>query len=107
MSFFYEGTKRSNKLEIPAEFLKDNKRTVGSSIFAFKNYLTLVSFVPKKNKAVILVSSKHHEAAINETKGKPENICDYNRFKGIFLKNSISINEFSLNPKAVLILLTS
>jgi hypothetical protein len=41
--------------------LKNNKRIIGSSNFAFKDFLTLVSYVPKKNKAVILVSTKHHE----------------------------------------------
>ena len=59
------------------------KRAIGSSIFAFKDHLSLVSYVPKKNKSVILVSSKHHEEKINENKQKPEIIIDYNKNKGI------------------------
>lgn len=79
----YLGTIRSNKLEIPEEFLKNSKRAIGSSIFAFKDHLSIVSYVPKKNKSVILVSSKHHEEKINENEQKPEIIIDYNKNKGI------------------------
>jgi len=39
----YLGTIRSNKLEIPEEFLKNSKRAIGSSIFAFKDHLSLCS----------------------------------------------------------------
>jgi hypothetical protein len=51
-------------------------------LFAFKDFLTLVSFVPKKSKAVLLVSTNHHEAKINESSTKPEIIMDYNKYKG-------------------------
>ncbi len=78
----YIGTIRSNKLEIPVNFLKNKLRSVGSSLFAFKDFLTLVSFVPKKSKAVLLVSTNHHEAKINESTTKPEIIMDNNKYKG-------------------------
>jgi hypothetical protein len=51
----YFGTIIPNKIEIPESFLKSSSRPVESSWFAFKNELTLASYVPKKNKAVILV----------------------------------------------------
>ena len=76
------GTIRSNKLEIPLSFLKNKLRTVGSSMFAFKDFLTLVSFVPKSNKAVVLVSTGHHEAKIDTLTKKPQIIMDYNKLKG-------------------------
>ena len=82
---FFKGTIKQNKIEIPKEFLrgsKTNKREVDSSLFAFKDYLTLVSFVPKKNKAVVLVSLKHHEAKIDKNTMKPQIIMDYNKYKG-------------------------
>ena len=78
----YIGTINKNKLEIPAEFKASKSRNVDSSIFAFNNALTLVSYVPKENKAVILVSTSHHTSEINSITKKPEIIMDYNKFKG-------------------------
>lgn len=50
---------RKNKAEIPKEFLPDKTQQAGSVLFGFQKDMTLVSFVPKKNKAVILLSSMH------------------------------------------------
>lgn len=80
----YIGTLRCNKTDIPESFLKSKTRSEKSSLFAFKDYLTLTSYVPKKNKSVILISSKHHDDKIDSTSGKPQIIIDYNKFKGIF-----------------------
>ena len=44
--------------------------------------MTLISHVPKKNKAVCLVSSMHHSESIDEYTGKPEIIAYYNSTKG-------------------------
>lgn len=77
----YVGTMRKNKLAIPHEFLANNDRPVGSAIHAFNGGTTLVSFVPKKNRAVILISSMHHSSEMNEEKQKPEIICFYNETK--------------------------
>lgn len=76
------GTLRKNKGEIPQEFLPQKKRPVGSSLFGFTNQCTIVSYVPKKNKAVILYSSMHHGDETNEVTGKPVIIDDYNNTKG-------------------------
>ena len=83
------GTLRANKIEIPASFLKNNSRIVESSEFAFQNHLTLSFFVPKKNKAVILVSTHHHTADIDLESNKPKMIIDYNKLKGYLCKNYI------------------
>ena len=77
------GTMNKNKLQIPAEFKPDKSRKLGSTLFAFKDCLTIVSYVPKANKAVILLSTKHHESKINSTTNKPDIIMDYNQYKGI------------------------
>jgi hypothetical protein len=58
-------------------------------MFAFKDYLSLVSFVPMKNKAVCLISSKHHEEKINELNKKPLIIMDLNARKGILFLNIV------------------
>jgi len=43
--------------------------------------MTLLSYVPKKNRAVILISSMHHSIETNEDKSKPEIIAFYNAIK--------------------------
>lgn len=78
----YVGTLKKNKREIPPEFLPKKSRAVGSSLHGFTADKTLVSFVPKKNRGVILVSSMHHTASIDETTNKPEVISFYNMTKG-------------------------
>jgi hypothetical protein len=76
------GTLRKNKSEIPIEFQSNKNREVGSSLFGFQDGLTLVSFVPKQNKAVLLLSSKHHDNQVDNKTGKPIIILDYNKTKG-------------------------
>ncbi|CAF2798515.1 unnamed protein product [Rotaria sp. Silwood2] len=76
------GTFRKNKPEIPIEFQSNRKREIGSSLFGFYDGLTLVSFVPKQNKAVLLLSSKHHDSKIDIKTGKPIIILYYNKTKG-------------------------
>ncbi|XP_055928585.1 piggyBac transposable element-derived protein 4-like [Argiope bruennichi] len=76
------GTVKKNKKEIHAEFLPRKHRIVGTSIFGFQKNKTLVPYVPKKNKAVVLVSSLHDKAEIDGDSGKPEVILDYNMTKG-------------------------
>ena len=76
------GTLRKNKPEIPSEFQSNKSREVGSSLFAFQDYLTLVSFVPKQNKAVLLLSSQHHDNLVDKKSGKPNIILEYNKTKG-------------------------
>ena len=53
-----------------------------SSVFGFADQLTMVSYVPKKNNAVILLSSLHHDDAVEGEAHKPEIITHYNAHKG-------------------------
>lgn len=72
---------RKNKREIPLEFLPNKKKT---SVFGFQQNCTLVSYCPKKNRTVILVSSMHQDSAIDPDTGddkKPEMITFYNKTK--------------------------
>jgi hypothetical protein len=71
-----------NKREIPQEFKPARQHDENSSIFGFTKDLTLVSYVPKKNKSVVLLSSLHHDSAICSDSGKPEIIAFYNKTKG-------------------------
>jgi hypothetical protein len=72
---------KKNKSEIPIEFKENSKREVYSSLFAFTNNITLTSYVPKKGKAVCLISSMHTDSNIVESgqKKKPEIILYYNK----------------------------
>jgi len=73
---------KKNKREIPTEFLPDKNKVVSSSVFGFQKNKTLVSYVPRKNKAVILLSTMHHDSKIDVETRKPEIIMDYNCTKG-------------------------
>jgi len=76
------GTMKQNKREISQEFKPARQRVENSPIFGFSKDLTLVSYVPKKNKSDVLLSSLHHDSAICSDSGKPEIIEFYNRTKG-------------------------
>lgn len=78
----YVGTMRKNKKHIPSDFLPSRTREEKSSIFGFTADKTLVSYVPKKNRSVILVSSMHHSNEVDKDTGKPEIILFYNSTKG-------------------------
>ena len=79
----YIGSLRANKIEIPISFLKNEARTIGTTLFGFNKEITIASFVPRKDKAVILVSTMHHDKEINEETKKPKLIMDYNMLKGL------------------------
>ena len=53
---------------------------VGSSLFALKNNLTMVSWHPKRSKFVLLLLSLHHNNNIAES-DKPEIVEFYNKTK--------------------------
>lgn len=78
------GTLRSNKPQIPVAFLKDRRRPLYSSLFGFTNKMTLCSYVGRKGKAVLLLSSMHHGNAVSGDREdrKPEIITFYNSTKG-------------------------
>ncbi|XP_056635924.1 uncharacterized protein LOC130444670 [Diorhabda sublineata] len=77
----YIGTLKKNKSEIPPEFQPNKTRQIGSSLYGFPENVTLLSHVPKKQKAVLLVSSMHSSAAQDPDVDKPEMIHFYNTTK--------------------------
>lgn len=78
----YVGTVKKNKREIPVEFLPNKKREQGSSLYGFREDVTMVSYVGKKGKATVLVSTMHNRAFTDPDTQKPEIIAYYNRNKG-------------------------
>ena len=78
------GTVRQNKTFVPIEMKPDRKRIEGSTIFGFfESKFALASYVPKKGKSVILLSTTPlTNEIVSEQKNKPQYILDYNATKG-------------------------
>lgn len=79
------GTVRKNKPQIPPNFLLTRNRPQFSSLFDFQEKISLVSYTPRKNKIVLVMSTLHHSSDIDEStadKKKPEMITFYNETKG-------------------------
>lgn len=78
------GTLRKDKKYIPTDLLPKPYKPVFSSMFAFRKKRTLVSYVPKKNRAVIMLSSEHTDDKVSgeEHDYKPDIILHYNSTKG-------------------------
>lgn len=79
--FTMVGTLRANKREIPPELLQIKERPIGSSMFCYDRECTLVSYKPKNNKNVLLLSTIHWNGTIAAS-GKPDIIEFYNSTKG-------------------------
>ena len=77
------GTIRKNKKSIPPALLDIKGKPVYSSTFAFTDGTTMVSYIPKKNRCVILQSTLHNGKDIaTDSQRKPLIILDYNKTKG-------------------------
>uniref|UniRef100_A0A1B6CUS1 PiggyBac transposable element-derived protein domain-containing protein n=1 Tax=Clastoptera arizonana TaxID=38151 RepID=A0A1B6CUS1_9HEMI len=63
-------------------FLPNKNKEVGSAMYGFQFDKTLVSYVTKRNKGVILLSTMHDSAVTDADTGKQEIIIDYNKTKG-------------------------
>ena len=76
------GTLQKNKPQIPIEMQPKRGRQALTSLFGFHEHMTLVSFVPKPNKAVMLLSTMHHDAKVDAASSKPDIVLFYNETKG-------------------------
>ena len=74
------GTVIPNQKHLPAELTKKAGPLVGSTLFSFKDDLTMCLWVPKQNKLVLLLSNAHQSDKIGES-GKPEIVEIYNETK--------------------------
>lgn len=75
------GTLHKNKREIPLEFLEVKNRAIGTPMFCYDREKTLVTYKPKSNKLVILLSIAHETGMVNCESNKPEIIHFYNETK--------------------------
>ena len=78
------GRMNKNRKEVFKEMLPDKRRPVESTKYLFDELATMASFVPRKNKAVILLSSSYLKITQYDIypSGKPVIILNYNKRKG-------------------------
>lgn len=78
------GTVHKNQAEIPEKMLQVHNRELYSTIFGFQKDITLASYMAKKNKVVLILSTLHHDDKIDSessTRMKPEIVTFYNKTK--------------------------
>ena len=76
---------KKNKPDIPPEMRPQKDREVFTSKFGFRKDMMMASYVPKQKKTVIMLSTMHSNASIDETtrdKQKPSVVSFYNSTKG-------------------------
>ncbi|KAI5100230.1 dual specificity protein phosphatase 26 isoform X1, partial [Silurus meridionalis] len=96
------GMIRNNKNpELPPKLLQVKERAPFSSIFAFTKNTTAVSYVPKRGKNVVLISTRHRQAELTEgLRKKPEIFTYYNRCKGVFNTLAKVVGTYSCRTRA-------
>ena len=93
--YFYFGTIKSIRREVPKVLTQLKGIPQYSSKFLFNKENTMVSYVRKKNSNVLLLSNIHHNTEIVETdKSKPRVIHDYNMHKSGVDKLDQIIKEY-------------
>lgn len=98
------GTIRAHRREIPTHVKTAKQRDVHSSIFLHdhENKIVLVSYIPKRGKNVLMLSSSHSgNGVVPEMNNKPQLIMDYNMGKGAVDQLDENIAEFTCKRKTV------
>ena len=72
---------RKSNTDIPMSMMPDRQREEKSSIFGFTDSTTLVSYVPKKGKSVVLLSTMHSDNKICDDEEKTDIVTFYNSTK--------------------------
>lgn len=91
------GTIRKNKPELPQQM---TNKEVHSSSFYFTEDTTVVNYVPRKYKNVVLMSTLHHDNKVSDRQDhKPEMILDYNATKGAVDTLDKCVNTYSAKRK--------
>ncbi len=97
------GTMRKQRREVPP-VLREN-RPMHSSKFLYDHAskITLVSYAPKRNRLVVLLSSSHGRGVISadDDANRPQMILDYNKGKGGVDQLNENLVEFSCVRKTV------
>lgn len=75
-------TLRCDRGELPPDFVNAKNKEPYSTMFGFQEDAIILSYCPKKNKVVPLLSTMHSQPDINYNNKKPEVIMYYNLTKG-------------------------
>jgi len=71
-----------NKGELPTKLKETRGKQKNISVFAFQDSATLVFYCPKKSRVVVLLSTEHDTAEVdNSEKAKLTIVFDYNASK--------------------------
>ncbi|KAJ8970981.1 hypothetical protein NQ317_003852 [Molorchus minor] len=97
----YSGVMKANRLNVEELWSSDGSgiemfRLVGASMFGFTRNLTIVSYIPKRKKNVLLISSLHHDDEVDQNLGKPQIILDYNSTKVAWMSSIDSVQIIML-----------
>ena len=95
---------RLHRRELPPYVRQVKHREVLSSSFAFdlENKIVLISYLAKKSKNVVILSSSHSGRNVqNDELRKPLAILDYNRSKGGVDTMDENVEEFTVRRKTV------
>ena len=66
--------------EVPKEMLPSKTGALNSSLFLLTGNVTMVSYVPRKNRVVVLLSSQHLDPPVTEYEQNETNmILEYNK----------------------------
>lgn len=79
------GTMISSRRDVPQQMrvVRGREKFSTESLYEHENKIVLISYVPKRNKNVILMSSMHQNCVISRRPDyKPDIILDYNSGKG-------------------------
>lgn len=95
------GTLKKNKTCVPDDFLPDRSKSEGSTMFGFRENMTLVSHVPKVGKAVLFLSTMHHNAKIitEDEKSMSEVNKHYNNTKSGVDTMDQMVHEYMIKRK--------
>uniref|UniRef100_A0A182XES8 DDE_Tnp_1_7 domain-containing protein n=1 Tax=Anopheles quadriannulatus TaxID=34691 RepID=A0A182XES8_ANOQN len=93
------GTVNKKRTFVPAFFVNPKGRIPESTLFGFSENVCLCSYVQKKNKCVILMSTSHYDMEITGPKYKPKMIDDYNKLKGGVDNMDKYLSEYTTKTK--------
>ncbi|XP_077385348.1 uncharacterized protein LOC144023587 [Festucalex cinctus] len=94
------GTVRKNKAELPPRLRDMNGREVFSSLFAFTKDHTLVSYIAKKRKNVLILSTRHREPEVIEMGKKKPVVIEKYMCKGAVRHTRIPPPTYSCRRRA-------
>ena len=97
------GTIRKHRREIP-DYLKNTRSLAeypSRFVFQHDDAITLVAYIPRRLRSVLLLSSSHTSPDIDESgeKRKPQMINDYNKSKGGVDTFDENVEEYTCRRK--------